>query len=112
MTLLNPFARVAMCGLIADYNSTKGQMPTSAITQPVIFITQRIKMQGFVITDHLDLWSEGMTALEGHVASGRIKYRETIADGLTAAPKAFIGMLKGQNFGKQLVRLASMRELP
>jgi NADPH-dependent curcumin reductase CurA len=112
MTLLNPFARVAMCGLIADYNSTKGQMPTSAITQPVIFITQRIKMQGFVITDHLDLWSEGMTALAGHVASGRIKYRETIADGLTAAPEAFIGMLKGQNFGKQLVRLASMRELP
>src|SRR5229473_6572137 len=101
MMLLNPFARVAMCGLIADYNSTKGQMPTSAITQPVIFITQRIKMQGFVITDHLDLWSEGMTALAGHVASGRIKYRETIADGLTAAPEAFIGMLKGQNFGKQ-----------
>jgi hypothetical protein len=108
MTLLNPFARVAICGLIADYNSTPGQMPKSAITNPGFFLTARFKMQGFIISDHLDLWPEGLTALAGHVASGRIKYRETIADGLAAAPEAFIGMLKGRNFGKQLVRLDSV----
>jgi NADPH-dependent curcumin reductase CurA len=105
MTLLNPFARVAICGLIADYNTVPGQMLKSAIVNPAIFLTARFKMQGFIVSDHLDLWPEGLTALAGYVAAGRLKYRETIADGLTAAPTAFIGMLKGQNFGKQLVRL-------
>src|SRR5277367_2005599 len=105
MTLLNPFARVAICGLIADYNSTPGQMPKSAIMNPFVFLVARIKMQGFIISDHLNLWPEGLTALAGHLAAGRLKYRETIAEGLAAAPAAFIGLLKGQNFGKQLVRL-------
>jgi NADPH-dependent curcumin reductase CurA len=105
MTLLNPFARVAICGLIADYNTVPGQMLKSAIVNPAIFLTARFKMQGFIVSDHLDLWPEGLTALAGQVAAGRLKYRETIADGLAAAPTAFIGMLKGQNFGKQLVRL-------
>ncbi|MGO9930910.1 MAG: NADP-dependent oxidoreductase [Steroidobacteraceae bacterium] len=105
MTLLNPFARVAICGLIADYNTTPGQVPKSAIMNPFVFLLARIKMQGFIISDHLDLWPEGLTALAGHVAAGRLKYRETIAEGLAAAPAAFIGLLKGQNIGKQLVRL-------
>jgi hypothetical protein len=71
---------------------------------PFVFLVARIKMQGFIISDHLNLWPEGLTALAGHVAAGRLKYRETIAEGLAAAPAAFIGLLKGQNFGKQLVR--------
>jgi NADPH-dependent curcumin reductase len=105
MSLLNPFARVAICGLIADYNTTPGQMLKSAILNPGMLLVARFKMQGFIISDHLDLWPEGLTALAGHIASGKLKYRETIADGLMAAPAAFIGMLKGQNLGKQLVRL-------
>jgi NADPH-dependent curcumin reductase len=105
MTLLNPFARVAICGLIADYNTTPGQTMKSAIMNPAMFLVARFKMQGFIISDHLDLWPEGLTALGQHVAAGRLKYRETIADGLAQAPAAFIGMLKGQNLGKQLVRL-------
>jgi len=105
MMLLNPFARVAICGLIADYNSTPGQVPKSAIMNPFVFLLARIKMQGFIISDHLNLWPEGLTALARHVAEGRLKFRETIAEGLAAAPAAFIGLLKGQNFGKQLVRL-------
>jgi hypothetical protein len=105
MTLLNPFARVAICGLIADYNTKPGQMLKSAIVNPAIFLVSRIKMQGFIVSDHLDLWPQGLTELAGHVAAGRIKYRETVADGLGAAPAAFVGLLKGQNFGKQLVRL-------
>jgi NADPH-dependent curcumin reductase CurA len=105
MSLLNPFARVAICGLIADYNATPGQMMKSAILNPGMFLVARFKMQGFIISDHLNLWPEGLTALAGLVASGKLKYRESIADGLAAAPAAFIGMLKGQNFGKQLVRL-------
>jgi len=105
MGLLNPFARVAICGLIADYNSTPGQVPKSAIMNPFVFLVARIKMQGFIISDHLNLWPEGLSELAGHVAAGTVKYRETIADGLAAAPTAFIGLLKGRNFGKQLVRL-------
>jgi NADPH-dependent curcumin reductase len=105
MSLLNPFARVAICGLIADYNTKPGQVPKSAIMNPGMFLVARFKMQGFIVSDHLDLWPEGLAALAGHVAAGRIKYRETIAEGLAAAPAAFIGMLKGHNFGKQLVRL-------
>jgi len=70
-----------------------------------MFLVARFKMQGFIISDHLNLWPEGLTALAGHVAAGRLKYRETVADGLSQAPAAFIGMLKGQNLGKQLVRL-------
>jgi NADPH-dependent curcumin reductase CurA len=105
MTLLNPFARVAICGLIADYNSAPGGSPASAITNPRLFLTARFKMQGFIISDHLDLWPTGLQELAGHVAAGRIKYRESVASGLAAAPAAFIGMLQGENFGKQLVRL-------
>jgi NADPH-dependent curcumin reductase CurA len=105
MTQLNPFARLAICGLIADYNATPGQMLKSAILNPVILLVSRIKMEGFIVTDHLDLWPQGLTELAGHVASGKVKFRETIAEGLAAAPEAFIGMLKGRNLGKQLVRL-------
>jgi hypothetical protein len=105
MALLNPFARVAICGLIADYNTTPGAAMKSAIMNPAMFLVARFKMQGFIISDHLDLWPQGLTALGEHVAAGRLKYRETIADGLARAPAAFIGMLKGQNLGKQLVRL-------
>jgi NADPH-dependent curcumin reductase CurA len=105
MTLLNPFARVAICGLIADYNMTPGSIPKSAILNPGIFLVARFKMQGFIISDHLNLWPEGLSALGGLVVSGKLKYKETIAEGLAAAPAAFIGMLKGHNFGKQLVRL-------
>jgi NADPH-dependent curcumin reductase CurA len=80
-------------------------MMKSAIANPGLFLVARFKMQGFIISDHLNLWPEGLTALAGLLASGKLKYRESIAEGLGAAPAAFIGMLKGQNFGKQLVRL-------
>jgi NADPH-dependent curcumin reductase len=107
MGLLNPFARVAICGLITDYNITPGEVPKSAILNPGMFLVSRFKMQGFIVSDHLNLWPEGLTALAGHLAAGKLKYRETVAQGLAAAPAAFIGLLKGQNFGKQLVRLVS-----
>lgn len=100
MMRLNTFARVAICGLIADYNGA----PTP-ISNPVMFLVARFKMQGFIISDHRDVWPQALKELGDHVAAGRIKYRETVAQGLANAPQAFIGMLKGQNFGKQLVKL-------
>jgi NADPH-dependent curcumin reductase CurA len=68
-------------------------------------LVNRIKVQGFIVSDRLELWGKAIPELAGWVASGKIKYRETVAEGLDNAPKAFIGMLKGENFGKQLVKL-------
>jgi len=105
MSLLNPFARVAICGLIVDYSMVHGETAKSAILNPRVFLTARFKMQGFIVSDHMELWPQGLGELAGHLRAGKIKYRESIVDGLAAAPRAFMGLLKGENFGKQLVRL-------
>jgi NADPH-dependent curcumin reductase CurA len=97
----NAFSRIAVCGLISQYNATE---PYGVKTFQAI-LTNRIKVQGFIVSDRLNLWPQAMTDLAGWVASGKLKYRETVAQGLGSAPKAFIGLLKGQNFGKQLVKL-------
>jgi NADPH-dependent curcumin reductase CurA len=66
----------------------------------------RLTVRGFIVSDHLDVWPQALAELGRGVAEGSIRYRETMAEGLAAAPEAFIGMLKGRNFGKQLVKLA------
>ena len=98
---MNAFGRVAVCGLIAGYN---GQ--DIALKNVRSILTSRLLVQGFIVSDHLDLWPRALAELAGHVAAGRIRYRETIAVGLESAPRAFIGMLKGENLGKQLVKVA------
>jgi NADPH-dependent curcumin reductase len=100
MRRLNDFARVAVCGLIASYEGA----PTTLDNVGTLLIT-RSKIEGFIVSDHLPLWPEALRELAGHVAAGRIRYRETIAEGLEKTPDAFIGMLKGRNFGKQLVKV-------
>ena len=99
---MNPFSRIAVCGLISQYNATE---PYGVKTFQSI-LTNRIKVQGFIVSDRMELWAKALPELVGWVASGKIKYRETVAHGLENAPKAFIGLLKGENFGKQLVKLA------
>jgi NADPH-dependent curcumin reductase len=98
----NDFARIAICGLIASYDG--GPAPPSVDLRQIL--TNRIKIEGFIVSDHLALWPTAISELAAHVAAGKIRYRETIANGLESAPEAFIGMLKGRNFGKQLVKLA------
>ena len=98
---MNPFSRIAVCGLISQYNATE---PYGVKTFQSI-LTNRIKVQGFIVSDRLELWAKALPELIGWVAAGKIKYRETVAQGLENAPKAFIGLLKGENFGKQLVKL-------
>jgi NADPH-dependent curcumin reductase CurA len=97
----NPFSRIAVCGQISQYNATE---PYAVKTFRAI-LTNRIKVQGFIVGDRMNLWPQALKDLSGWVASGKLKYRETVAQGLENAPKAFIGLLKGQNFGKQLVKL-------
>jgi hypothetical protein len=96
----NAFSRVAMCGMISGYNGEP--IPMAA---PQLILVNRMKVEGFIISEHMDIWPEALKELGEGVASGRIKYRETVAQGLAAAPEAFIGLLKGRNFGKQLVKL-------
>lgn len=105
MARLNDFSRIAICGLISDYNLEPGQMPRSAILNPSLLLTTRSSMQGFIVSDHLEYWAQGLPQLAAWIAEGKIQYRETIAEGLASAPEAFIGLLQGRNFGKQLVRL-------
>jgi hypothetical protein len=100
MLRMNAFGRVAMCGMISGYNGAP--IPMMA---PQLILQSRLKFQGFIVSEHMNLWPEGLTELGGYVASGKIKFRESIADGLANAPQSFLDLLKGKNFGKQLVKL-------
>jgi NADPH-dependent curcumin reductase CurA len=100
MRRLNTFARVALCGLIASYEGA----PTSLENVGQLLIT-RSKIEGFIVSDHMALWPQALGELAQAVAAGRLRYRETIAEGLEKAPEALIDVLKGRNFGKQLVKL-------
>jgi len=97
---MNAFGRVALCGLISGYSGA--QIPIHNLRSVLL---NRLTMRGFIVTEHMDLWPRGLAELEELVASGALRYRETVAQGLAAAPEAFIGLLEGRNFGKQLVRL-------
>jgi NADPH-dependent curcumin reductase CurA len=98
---MNAFGRIALCGLIAGYD---GQ--PIPIANPTWFLVSRLKLEGFIVSEHMDVWPQALKELGTQAATGGVKYRETIAHGLENAPQAFLGMLKGANFGKQLVKLA------
>ena len=101
MLRANAFSRVAVCGMISGYDGAPIPM-----AYPQLILTNRMKLEGFIVSEHMDAWPEALAELAPLVAAGRLKYRETIAEGLESAPAAFLGLLKGRNFGKQLVRLA------
>ena len=100
LTRMNAFGRIALCGMISGYDGVP--IP---LRQPQLILQSRLRIEGFIVSEHMEIWGEALKELAGLVASGRLKYRETIAEGLEAAPEAFLGLLKGRNFGKQLVRL-------
>ena len=100
MLRMNAFSRIAMCGMIAGYNGAPTPM-----TNPALILVNRMKVEGFIVSEHMNLWPEALKELGTLVATGKLKYRETVAQGLENAPEAFLGLLKGRNFGKQLVKL-------
>jgi NADPH-dependent curcumin reductase CurA len=109
LPLLNAKARVPVCGLISLYDLEAGATPggASAAQLERALLTRRIRMQGFIIfDDYGPRFGEFREAMGGWLRDGRIKYREDIAEGLENAPAAFIAMLKGGNFGKQIVQVA------
>jgi NADPH-dependent curcumin reductase CurA len=98
---MNPFGRIALCGMISGYNGE-----AISIKNARTFLTMRLTMRGFIVSEHMDLWPQGLKELGALVASGQLTFRESVADGIASAPEAFIGLLKGKNFGKQLVKLS------
>ncbi|MGF6271895.1 NADPH-dependent curcumin reductase CurA [Massilia sp. UYP11] len=97
---MNPYGRIAVCGLIAGYNGES--LPVNNFKAVLVM---RLTMRGFVVGEHMEFWPQGLNELAMLVACGKLKYRETIAQDLASAPEAFLGLLKGKNFGKQLVKL-------
>jgi NADPH-dependent curcumin reductase CurA len=100
LSRMNAFGRVALCGMISGYD---GQ--SLAISNARLLLTQRLKLQGFIVSEHMQLWPAALKELGTCVVTGQIKFRESVAQGIAAAPEAFLGLLKGKNFGKQLVKL-------
>jgi NADPH-dependent curcumin reductase CurA len=96
----NAFSRVAMCGMISGYDGQP--IPMAA---PQLILVNRMKVEGFIVSEHMDVWPEALKELGTLVATGKLKYRESVAQGIASAPEAFMGLLKGKNFGKQLVKL-------
>ena len=98
----NAFARIPLCGMIAEYNATERYGLRNLISA----VGNRIKLQGFIISDHFAVWPEALAQLAQWVREKKIRYRETVVEGLENAPSAFIGLFKGENFGKQIVKVA------
>ncbi len=101
LRLMNAFGRITICGLISQYNATEPYGLRSFRS----VLTSRLRVQGFIVSDRMELWPRALAELTQWVAEGKIKYRETVAHGLESAPRAFLGLLRGENFGKQVVRL-------
>jgi NADPH-dependent curcumin reductase len=100
MLRMNAFGRIAVCGMISGYDGHPIPM-----SYPQLLLTQRLRVEGFIVSEHMEVWPEALQELGQLVGSGKLRPRESVAQGLEAAPEAFLGMLKGKNFGKQLVKL-------
>ncbi len=99
---MNLFSRIVVCGLISDYNAAEPYR----IRNIRAVLVNRIKLQGMIVFDWRQRYGEALAALAGYLAQGKLKYRESVLEGLENAPQGLIGLLKGRNFGKQLVKLA------
>ncbi|MFB9326115.1 NADP-dependent oxidoreductase [Paenibacillus aurantiacus] len=102
MTLLNDHARIPVCGAISSYNSTDGDLGPRVQTK---LIKTRSLMKGFVLSDYAARMREGAADLAKWLAAGQLKYEETVIEGLENVPRAFLGLFKGDNVGKQLVKI-------
>jgi NADPH-dependent curcumin reductase len=108
LPLLNTFARIPLCGLIAHYNAT--ELPGGVDRVPLLMrqvLTKRLTVRGFIVFDFASQQPEFLAEVGPLVRDGRVKYREDIIEGLEKAPRALIGLLRGENFGKVIVRVAT-----
>jgi NADPH-dependent curcumin reductase CurA len=100
---LRPFGRAALCGAISQYNATE---PPPGPRNLTLAIGKRLRLQGFIVSDHMARRDDFVRDVGGWLRDGKIRYRETVVEGIERAPDAFIGLLRGENTGKMLVKLA------
>ncbi|RKT88364.1 hypothetical protein SAMN05421805_101195 [Saccharopolyspora antimicrobica] len=101
--VLNDFGRVAECGMISQYNNAEPQPGPNNLFK---IVSKRLRLQGFIVIDHADRKDQFFAEVGGWLREGKISYRETVVDGLRNAPEAFLGLLRGENTGKMLVKIA------
>jgi NADPH-dependent curcumin reductase CurA len=107
LPLFNAFARVPVCGLVSQYSAT--ELPPGPNKLPLLMrnvLTKRLTIRGFIVSDFANRQGDFLRDVAAWLREGKIKYREDVVDGLEKAPTALIGLLKGENFGKMLVRVA------
>ena len=108
LPLLNNFARIPLCGLIAHYNAT--ELPQGENQVPLLMreiLVKRLTVQGFIVFDFASQYGQFLHEMSGWLRHGQIKYREDIIDGLEHAPRELIGLLQGKNFGKKIIRVSA-----
>ncbi|MGE0243322.1 MAG: NADP-dependent oxidoreductase [Nitrososphaeraceae archaeon] len=99
---MNNFGRIVLCGMISQYNSDH---PIPVLANLILAIINRLKIQGFIVSDYYNMLNEFQLSMSKWVKEGRIKWKETILEGIESAPEAFIDLFKGINFGKMLVKI-------
>ena len=99
---MRTFGRIVLCGMISQYNVIS---PSAGPSNLFLAITNRLRLQGFIVRDHYDMLNEFHSSMTKWISEGKIKWKETIVEGLENAPKAFIGLFKGENFGKMLIKI-------
>ncbi len=108
LNLMNQSGRVVVCGTISNYNNLQPSPGPSNLRQ---ILVKRLKVQGFIVSDHMDLYPEFIEQMSKWISAGKIKWHETIIEGIENAPTAFIGLFKGENIGKMLVKLSNPETL-
>jgi NADPH-dependent curcumin reductase CurA len=98
-----PFARFAICGMISMYNA---EAPVPGPSNMALIIGKNLRLEGFIVSNHWDMMGDFLKDLAGWHAAGKLKWRQTVREGIAAAPDAFIGLFKGENMGKMLVKLS------
>ncbi|HET6623905.1 MAG TPA: NADP-dependent oxidoreductase, partial [Gaiellaceae bacterium] len=99
---LHTYGRVAACGSVSRYNDVE---PSPGPRNMFMVVTKRLRIQGYIITDHYDRYPEFFERATEWVRDGRLRYRETVVEGIDNAPRAFLGLLRGENIGKMLVKV-------
>jgi NADPH-dependent curcumin reductase CurA len=102
---MKTFGRIVLCGMISEYNATS---PMPGPSNIYLAITKRLRLQGFIVRDHYDMTNQFLNDMTKWVKEAKIKWKETIFEGLENAPKAFIALFNGENFGKTLVKIGSV----
>jgi NADPH-dependent curcumin reductase len=108
LPLLNNFARIPVCGLIAHYNAT--ELPVGPNRVPLVMhsiLVKRLTFRGFIVGDFAAQYPDFLRDMSGWLREGRVKYREDITDGLENAPRQLVALLKGENFGKKIIRVSA-----